>query len=338
MKVRLFSSAMLAIALAACGGGDSSSTPPPIGGGGGGGGGTPTPSPSPSPSPSPTPSYLTFSQLTGTQTFATTCGGTAGLFGVGPRSVGGARLGEGVTIVSDRSQPSYTISNDGTGFSTFTTSFDQSHRDTTRTGEAYAKPAPSGSGFTERFSVTALIENGAELPHIRIGQIIAEVPPSDRANLLCAFGVPTQLNDRPTGPVTYGRPYLFGTASVTANGGNGPVETYRITNSVATLTRNPTTGEINFSLDLKGQLVTGQTVSTTVTDLGVFTGRATFDGTTLGYVDLVTDSTNNVRGTFGGGFFGPQGSTAAVSVGVFGRRADNSDLSVGALFVFRPQP
>lgn len=321
--------------LASCGGGDSGGSPPPTGGGG-----TPTPSPTPTPTPSPTPTptYQTFAQLTGTQSFATTCGGTAGLFGVGPRSVGGARLGEGVTIVSDRSQPSYTISNDGTGFSTFTTSFDQSHRDSTRPGEAYAKPAPSGSGFTERFSVTALLENGTELPYVRIAQVIAEVPPIDRANLQCAFGVPTQLNDRPTSPVTFGRPYLFGTASVTQNAGNGPVETYRITNSVATLNRNPTTGEIRFSLDLKGQLVTGQTVSTTITDLGVFTGTATFDGTNLGYVDLVTDSTNTVSGTFGGGFFGPQGSTAAVSVGLFGRRADNSDLSVGALFVFRPQP
>jgi hypothetical protein len=61
--------------LASCGGGDSGGSPPPTGGGGGG---TPTPSPSPSPSPSPTPTYQTFAQLTGTQTFATTCGGTAG--------------------------------------------------------------------------------------------------------------------------------------------------------------------------------------------------------------------------------------------------------------------
>jgi hypothetical protein len=333
MTARFVTSAALALALVACGDGGGS---PPATGGGGTPTPTPTPTSSPTPTPTPTPTYQTFSQLTGTQTFATTCGGTSGFFGSGPRAVGGARLGEGVTIVSDRSLPSYTISNDGTGFPFFSTAFDQSHRDTGRSGEAYARPAASGSGFTERFSIFAPIENGTELPYVRVAQFSAEAQ-NERPNLICALGVPTQLTDRPARTVTYNRVFPFGTATVSQNSGATPFENYRITNSVVTLTGNPANGQITFSLDLKGQLVTGGTVSPTVTDLGVFTGTAVFDGTTLGYSDIVTDSTNTVAGTFGGGFFGPQGTTAAVSVGLNTRRADGSDLALGALLILRPQ-
>jgi hypothetical protein len=78
-------------------------------------------------------------------------------------------------------------------------------------------------------------------------------------------------------------------------------------------------------------------VSTTVTDLGVFTGTETLDGTTPSFSGLLLDQGNGVVGTFGGGFLGPQGVTPAVSVGIRTRRADGSDLLLGGLFVLRPQ-
>ena len=53
--------------LSACGGGDGQSNPPPTGGGG-----TPAPSPAPTPTP-PAVTYSKFADLTGIQTFRSTC-------------------------------------------------------------------------------------------------------------------------------------------------------------------------------------------------------------------------------------------------------------------------
>ncbi|WP_158094301.1 hypothetical protein [Erythrobacter donghaensis] len=318
--------------LASCGGGDSGGSPPPTGGGGGGGGGGGTPTPSPSPSPSPTPTYQTFSQLTGTQTFATTCGGTA-TESPPPRAIGGMPLGQGLRIVSDRSQPAYEISSNGNIVGTFTSTFTQADRDTTRTGEAYVKVLPSG--FTERLSIITLNQGGNELEYVRVAQIIAQ-PFVGSTNLLCAFGVPTIVTDRPPATVTYGGLAYFGTATVTLDFGSGASTNYVVSSSVITMTANPANGQVNFSLDLKGREISSSGTSTTVTDLGVFTGTATLDGTTPSFTDILVNSTNVVSGTFGGGFFGPQGRTSAVSVSIQTRRADNSDLRLGGLFILRP--
>lgn len=327
LRSRSFAFVIGCALLASCGG-DGGSSPPPTSGGGGGGG---------TPAPSPAPTYQTFAQLTGSQTFATTCGGNFNFFGASPIAVGGIRLDEGVTIVSDRSQPTYAITGDGTGMPSFSTTFTQAHRNAGQSGESYAKPSESGSGFIERFSIFALTQNNVELPYIRVAQIVAEAQAPSNADLLCALGVPTQPTDRPTTTVTYNGLAIFGTAMVTQNVGAGPTESYRISSSSVTLVGNPNNGQISFTLTLRGQLVTGGTVSSTITELGTFTGTTTFDGTTQGYSDLILDSNNTVAGTFGGGFFGPQGGTAAVTIGLQNRRADDSDLSLGALFVMRPQ-
>ena len=124
------------------------------------------------------------------------------------------------------------------------------------------------------------------------------------------------------------------------NAGSGQVESYRISASNVTLTGNPTNGQIDFSLALKGQLLTNGQPSSTITDLGTFTGTTTFanvQGYPQGYSDLIVNANNTTSGTFGGGFFGPQGGTAAVSVGIQTRREDDSDLLLGALFIMRPQ-
>ncbi|MEL7689913.1 hypothetical protein [Citromicrobium bathyomarinum] len=313
--------------LASCGGdsGSGSSSGGGGGGGGGNGGGSGTPA----------PTYQTFAQLTGTQTFRTTCGGFYFEGGRPPMQTGGLAFGSGITIVSDRSQPSYDITTDGTGlFGTFATSFSQADRDTSVTAEAYKKVAPSG--FTERFAIFPVTQNGAELEHLRIAQVIAENF-QGYTSQICALGVPTIVTDVPAASVTYGGIAVFGNAYVVENAGAGPISNYRITNSTTTLRANPANGQIDFTLALKGQLVTQGTASTTITDLGSFTGTTTFDGSDPGYNDIVIDSQNTVAGTFGGGFFGPQGKTAAVSVGLQTRRADDSDLVLGALLILRPQ-
>ncbi|WDA40908.1 hypothetical protein [Erythrobacter sp. BLCC-B19] len=330
MVNRFLMSAGLALALVACGGGDSGGSPPPTGGGGGP---TPTPTPTPTPSPTPTPTYQTFAQLTGTQTFGTTCGGTV-TDSPPTRAVGGMPLGQGLRIVSDRSQPSYEISSNGNIVGTFTSTFTQAERDTTRTGEAYVKVLPSG--FTERLSIITPSQNGTSLEYVRVAQIIAQ-PFVGSTNLLCAFGIPTIVTDRPAATVTYAGLAFFGTATVTLNFGSGASTNYVVSSSVITMTANPANGQVNFSLDLKGREISAAGTSTTVTDLGVFTGTATLDGTTPSFTDILVNSSNTVSGTFGGGFFGPQGGTAAVSASIQTRRADNSDLRLGALFILRPQ-
>ena len=314
--------------LASRGSDSGSTTPPTTGGGGGTGGGTPPAG----------PTYQTFAELTGTQTFITTCGGSYFEPGRSPLPVGGAPLGAGITIVSDRSQPSYNVASDGTGlFAPFETSFTQADRDASVSGEAYRKNTPNG--FTERFSIFPITQNSAELPYVRVSQVVAENF-SGYTNQTCALGVPTLATDRPSTSVTYSGLATFGTAQVVRNAGAGPVESYRISASTVSLTGNPTNGQIGFSLTLKGQLLTNGQASSTITDLGTFTGTTTFanvQGYPLGYSDLIVNANNTTSGTFGGGFFGPQGGTAAVSVGIQTRRADDSDLLLGALFIMRPQ-
>jgi len=318
--------------LASCGGDSgsgSSSGGGGSGGNGGGGGGTPTPA------PAPAPTYQTFAQLTGTQTFNTTCGGFYIEPGNTPFAVGGMAVGTGVKIVSDRSAPTYDVSSDGTGlFATFATSFTQADRDTSVSGEAYKKVVPSG--FTERFSIFPITQNGAELEHLRVASFIAQNG-QGYTSQICALGVPTISTDVPASIVTYANVAILGNAYVVENAGAGPISNYRIGKSTVTLKANPTNGRLDFTLNLKGQLVTQGAVSDTFTDIGTFSGNTTFDGTEPGYTDLIVNSDNVVAGNFGGGFFGPQGKTAAVSVGMQTRRADDSDVLLGALFILRPQ-
>jgi hypothetical protein len=320
--------------LASCGGDDGGGSPPATGGGGGG---TPTPSPSPSPSPSPTPTptYMTFAELTGTQTFATTCGGT---FNGGQRQyIGGEPLGgqSSVTIVSDRSQPTYQLSAGPNGaFPGFNTTFTQADRDPAATGEAYRKT--TGTGFTERLSIISLTSGGTPLPYIRVASFVASTIAGSTTQT-CVFGVPTIVSDRPASTVTYNNLATFGSADITRSSPTGPVtENYRINSSTYTMTANPTNGQLNFTLTLRGQLVTNGQVSPTVTDLGVFTGTATLDGTTPSFVDILVNDRNTVSGTFGGGFFGPQGRTAGLSVSIRSTNADGSDLFLGALLILVP--
>lgn len=330
MLNRFLVSAGLALALVACGGEDGGGSPPPTGGGGGGG------TPTPSPSPSPTPTYQTFAQLTGNQTFATTCGGTVTEPLFGSRARGGAPLGSVVSIVSDRSGPTYQISDRiSEASSLFSSTFTQADRDTTRPGEVYARTLPNG--FTERLSVLTISQNGVPLDYVRAAQILARTDPGGTVNYVCAFGVPTLVTDRPATTVTYGWVAFFGLANVNATPGSGTGVNYLVTNSVVTMTANPANGQITFRLDLKGRETSAAGTSEVVTDLGVFTGTTALDGTTPSFTDIIVNSANTVSGTFGGGFFGPQGGSAAVSVGIQTRRADGSDLRLGGLIILRPQ-
>ena len=277
---------------------------------------------------------MTFAQLTGTQTFGTVCGGNFN--GLQRLQLGGSPLGtDFFSIVSDRGVPTYQVNGTANGpMAAFSTTFTQADRDTTATGEAYRKT--TANGFTERFSIFPLTSGGTELPYVRVSSIVAQNP-NGFSTLACAYGVPTIPTDRPPATVNYTGLASLGTADVTTSGAGGPTtQSFVINSSVLTMSANPANGEVRFSLDLKGRLLTGGMVSTTVTDLGVFTGTETLDGTAPRFAGVLMDQGNAVAGTFGGGFLGPQGVTPAVSVGIRTRRADGSDLLLGGLFVLRP--
>lgn len=316
----------LALALFACGGDDSGPPRTGDGGNGGGGGGTPTPSPTPTPV-----SYTKFADLTGTQTFSTTCAGQQ-FDGGSSFLVGGTPFGEGATIVSDRSGPSYDITSDGTGLPPFSVSFTQADRDTSRSFESYNRV--SANNFTERFVTFPPAVNSVELEYTRFGQVIAETS-GGFVNLFCAYGVPTELSDVPATTKSYSQSRFYGTVTIIENAGSGPASSYSISSSTATASANPTTGEVRITMDLKGRLNTPSGPSTVVTDLGTFTGVDTIDGTVQRFGGTLVDQRNFVSGTFGGWFFGPQGGTLASSFTINSRRDDDSDLVVSAVVFLR---
>lgn len=314
--------------LASCGGGDGGSTPPPTGGGG------PTPSPSPSPSPSPTPTYQTFTQLTGVQNFNAICSGT--------RTRGAQLLpqisssfGQAITIQSDRAAPNYVLRTvSQSPDERFEISFDQTNRDPTPNTERYSKAGLNG--FTDRFSINTPLGNGAPYDYVRYGQISTLVS-TDPRTFFCAFGVPTVVTDVPATSVTYRNSVIFGALTLTENGGNGARSSYVMTPSVLTLVANPATGRVTITLDLKGRLVTGSTVSTEDTSFGVFTGSAEVSATSGGYNDLLLATGNVARGTIAGGFFGPRGREGVMAFDLIDTDGSNRQLVVAATAFLLPQ-
>ncbi len=326
MKSRLFASAVMALALAACGGDDSGgSAPPPTGGGGGG---------TPTPSPSPTPTYQTFTQLTGTQNFNAVCSGTNSS---GPQLLPqiSSSFGQAITIQSDRTVPNYVIRTvSQSPGERFELSFDQTNRDTTSNTERYSKAGLNG--FTDRFSVITPLGNGAAYEYVRLGQVTTLVSTEVKTNF-CAFGVPTIVTDLPAASVTYRNTVVFGSLTLTENGGNGARSTYVMTPTVLSLVANPTNGRVTISLDLKGRLVTGSTVSTEDTSFGVYTASADVSPTSGGYNDLLLGTGNVARGSIAGGFFGPRGREAVITFDMIDNDASNRRLVVAATAFLLPQ-
>ncbi|WP_324260839.1 hypothetical protein U4960_11835 [Altererythrobacter sp. H2] len=253
----------------------------------------------------------------------------------GIMAVTAAPFGRGVTIVSDRSVPTYDITSDGTGlFGPFQLNLTQADRDTTITSaEAYRKPNPSGP--SSLFATFAPLLSGGSYQYAKFAQIITPVQ-NNLTSLFCAYGVPTLLSDRPTTTAAYTNTFTSGNLAITENVGAGPRSDYAISSTAISLSGNPTTGQISVTINLKGRLRTGGTTSTTVTDIATYTGQVTIDGSEQSFDGVLVDSTNTVAGTFAGWFFGPQGREAALSFSVQQRRADNSDVTAGAVAFLTP--
>jgi hypothetical protein len=133
----------------------------------------------------------------------------------------------------------------------------------------------------------------------------------------CIFGVPTTLADtRPTTTVTYNTRVnsigFLATATTLAQ--------YDLSESTATVSANPTTGEIPVSVTLIGRQFTPTGLSDTRVAFGTFSGTATINGTVQSFVDALRDSPDRAiqGGNFGGWFFGPQGTEIGMAFTVKG--------------------
>ena len=322
--MRTVTSFGLAVALGlltACGGGDSSG--PSTGG--------PSPTPPPPPPPPPTFSYTKFADLTGTQTFQSTCGGEELYFG-DTFVFGGTRFGEGIEIVSDRSGPTYQITIPQLVFEPESTvSFFQVDRDPAApsTAEAYLKT--DANGRTQRLAVFAPRVNDVALEYTRQASLFVQRE-TGFINAICAFGVPTKLNDNPASTRTYGKSYTSALLrKVEMASSSGPTRFFSASASTATATANPATGAIDITLTIRGQEIVGGVRSDTIEELGTYRASTTIDGSEQSFVDTVVNDANTTAGTFGGWFFGPQGRTLAVSFGINDRRPDDSDIRFGGV-------
>lgn len=310
--------------LSACGGDDSS---PPTGGG----------TAPPPPPPPPLVSYTKFADLTGVQNFQTTCAGFES-FGGQESTLGGYPFGNTVSIQSNRTGPTYDVAVENIGFDGFRAlSFTQANRDPASTPASERYSFVDGSGRTQRLSVFVPRVNETDLEYTRIASLFS---PSDNGsiNLICALGVPTILSDTPSASVNYVASTNAAILRVVQNAstsGAGPVAQYSATPTLATGFGDPATGEVRFTIDLKGYEIVGGTRSDVVTDIGQYSGATTIDGSETSFSGLVVNSENAVVGNFGGWYFGPQGRTMAVSYSVTDRRADDSEVVSAGILLLR---
>ena len=323
MKLRSYAIGAAGLVLTACGGDDGNNS---------GSGSTPPPPP-----PPPTASYTKFADLTGVQDFQTTCAGLE-LYNGQEYTLGGFPFGNTVAIQSDRSGPSYAVTVDNIGFDgARSLNFNPADLDASSTETNQRYLVVDDTGRTQRFSVSVPRVGETSLEYTRLASLFS---PSENGfvNLICAFGVPTVTSDVPSSSVNY---VASSTAAIlrvvqNASGGGGSVAQYSAVPTVAEGFADPATGNIRFTIDLKGYEFVGGTRSDVVTDIGTYSGETTIDGSETSFSDLVVNSDNVVVGNFGGWFFGPQGRTMAVSFSISDRRADDSEVvSAGVLFLRR---
>lgn len=299
----LAASAAMALALAACGGGGSGSSPPASGGGGG----------TPAPTPTPTASYQTFAQLSGNQAFKAACAGTYNQQ-TGIPSAGYARYPDppqALAIDFTSASSEWRVTGRSPDGVEFTNTFGPADVITTSLANTTAYRRVDANGFPTRFQITQTVLGSTLSEYARVVRTLAR-PGSGVSDWACALGVPTLLTDRPSASITYTDFAIIGTVFSQAYGGTGQ---YDISESTATLTANPTNGQIRVTITLVGRaFLAGGGLSDTRTQFGQFGGDAGIDGSVQSFgAPLNRLPDNSVGGDFSGWFFGPQGREAGVS-------------------------
>lgn len=307
--------------LAACGGDGNGGSAPPTGGGG-----TPTPTPSPTPSPTPTPTYQTVAQLTGDQTFATSCATFNFAPTISPNfgATSAFQFGDGFQLRFTDSSDTWSfveVEPNGPG-STTTVSF--------APGDIVANP-PANTVLYRRMPAGRLLElalrtgqqTGFTTDYLRSSLFTnietAGNPGSARLDSLCVYGVPTVAADTfPAATATYNSINVAGTATLMNSALR--VTTFSLRDSTATFALNGQTNTVTMSIQLIGREIMpdGSLSATTITLPAITAGTGmvvnrgtpsvrTFDG------NFTTGGIQEITSGFAGAFFGPQGSEAGFS-------------------------
>lgn len=152
--------------------------------------------------------------------------------------------------------------------------------------------------------------------------------------LYCVFGVATPADETlPTSNLTYSNNIGVG-GDIVSFGPSG-VTAYSPTPSTVTATANPTTGEVTFTIELRGfqrstDPTTGQLVlATTPTEFGTYTGSASVTAGTqtfTGFLEKPSGIGVNTQVT--GWFFGPQGAEIGVVISSSEQLTDGSNLAL----------
>lgn len=286
----------------------------------GSGGGTRSPQPPfvENPPPDPVITYTPFAQLTGDQAFDTAC---ATLF-----SGFEAQLSYGfgsypdvpssINIDYDASADSWMV--EGFAGIEYDYVFGPADLDpsSSPTSTLYRQTQPDA--FVTRFGIGARSLNGLSPEYVRTARLFAR-PDGTLIDTACVFGVPTSLEDElPTSVLNYTRFSVAGNMLVRS--GSGTVQ-YELSESTATLTANPDTGEIDTTIELIGRQFTPTGLSETRTPLGSYSGEAEVDGSIASFTgSIFADDRAIGASNFSGWFFGPQGRGAgyAYSITAYG--------------------
>ncbi|WP_265563132.1 hypothetical protein [Sphingomicrobium arenosum] len=320
-SIQILSASLMVLALTACGGGGSEKAPSP----------PPVSQPSPSPTPTPAPAtYSTFAQLTGNRSFDSAC--TIFFNGSQPWLSSGfgafPDVGSSLNIDYLADSDSWTV--EGASDAPFSYTFSPSDRSPTSSSSEPVYRKADGKGFDTRFAIGARALGSQAPEYVRTARMIAR-PDAALSDYFCVFGVPTRLDDTlPTSTLRYSAFSVLGTLLVT---GGALAGQYELSESVVTLSANPSTGEILTTIDLVGRQFMGGSLSETRTDLGSYYGEASIDGSVASFSGGIFGSDRAVgAANFSGWFFGPQGREAGYSFAIdsFGAEGE-SWVAVGSV-------
>lgn len=288
--------------LASCGG-ETGSSPPS--------GGTPTPSPSSStPTPSPTPSstgYSAFNQLTGSREFNAGCGNLFGTGGNTSTEGFGSYPGNPEALAHK-----YDAASEGWQIEGYARDDSNGPKYTYQFGPADLQPGWNNmsilygktetDGFGTRYSIMQPMLGASAAQYARETRLVAR-PGTNEIDIHCVIGVETQQADSlPSGDFAYNSSAVAGTAtSSTAE--------YDLGESTANWSGNGTSLQFTMTLNLKGRQITPSGLSPTVINLGNYqTSYGWLHPPSKYFSGALFLKDGVIAGSFGGAFFGPQGT------------------------------
>lgn len=278
---------------------------------------TPTPAPAPAPSPTPTPtptpgatSYTPFASLTGDQRYASVCADyrrdtlvPVPIASPFPFEINGR-------ISYAAATQSYTVNNPNYVSQLFGPADLVANPPSNTTG--YSRTTSFGE--TQTFQIARPAPAGVPLVYARTAASSVRVTSfSQRVDSLCVIGVPTRPTDVPAAQVVnFTR---FAVAGMAFDSRSGTEIAYRLSNSIASLSVDLTSGAVVTAIRFIGTPVAGGPD----VELGTFTALATITPDTAGFFGsdaALTPPLNGPPFQVQGGFFGPQGAEFGYSFGL----------------------